>query len=258
MPMSQRRSDRTAVRGLRPSRGEGWPFGVGRAALCLAAMVSLCAGGARGKEAAGPPGGEAGAVAPPASPRAAAAVMPDPWRQSVSCGANCVYVLLRVLEKPVSYEEVSRRTKVGLQGSTMDELARVANLYGVRLAPMRATRKSVEQWPLPAIIHQQEGEGFTGHYVLYLGRDPNTKRYVTLDCTTGQIAPMEEGDFFNRWSGYVLLRSPTWGGFESWVARAWLIAGVFFLGFGVLRWFEWSRGGRVTAPPAADPAVGVA
>lgn len=180
-------------------------------------------------------------TAPALNPVAGPAVAPVDWRVDTRCGVNSLYVMLRMLNRPVTYEQLLKETAVGEQGSSAAELARVASLHGVHLTPVHATIRSVSRWPLPAIVHLQRQTDFMGHYMLYLGSRGDA--HQLLDCTSGETRAVPEGDFNSLWSGYVLLRGESVvQTMAPWISRGWLMAGVIvFFGYGVRRWYQQRR-----------------
>lgn len=185
-------------------------------------------------------------AADPSAPSAAAKELSASvvaWRKAQCCGVNCLYVTLRMHGIPVKYEELAEETAVGDQGSTFAELSRVARLHGLDLTPMQATRESVADWPLPAVLHL-ERQNLDRHYVLLLRRQGD--EYIILDCTSGEISAWGEGEFRDKWSGYVLLAAPSggWWKLPSWMAYVWFFCGVGVLGAGALRWRRTSRAQR--------------
>ncbi len=189
---------------------------------------------------------------PPADSTAEAAELPG-WRRENHCGVNCLYVMMKMQNIPCSYEELCGRTAVTDQGSSMLELARVARLHGLPLTPVSSSSESIAGWPLPAVVHFQQAEDFTGHYVLYLGRKNDLHR--VLDCTSGELVGLSDGDFLSKWSGYVLLRSgPAGVSSAGWVPWAWLAAGLGIFGTGLHRWSAQRR--RSAADPSHGEALG--
>jgi len=165
------------------------------------------------------------------------------WRKTQRCGLNCLYVLLRIHGVEVSYQELADETVVGDQGSTFAELSRVARRHGFDLTPMRATWESIDDWPLPAVIHL-ESQNLDRHYVLLLRREG--EEFVIFDCTDGEVSRWGEGEIRDKWSGYVLLHNPPgrWQRLLSWTPYAWLVCGGCMLGAGALRWSRNARAGR--------------
>lgn len=205
--------------------------------------------------------------APPAGPGAAApAAAPVPWRRGQCCGLNCLYVLLRMHGVAVTYPDLADETEVGEQGSTMAELSRVAHAHGIDLTPMRATFESIDEWPLPAVVHLQR-QDLDRHYVLLLRKQGD--QFVFLDCTSGALSFWQEAEFRDKWSGYVLLHNPPgrWPRLPSWAPYAWLACGVCVLGAGLVRRVRKGRprpfrdeggaGGtpNATAPPDGAPGA---
>lgn len=170
-------------------------------------------------------------------------VQPVEWRHSKRCGLNCLYVMLRMRGAPVKYETLAAETEVTDKGTTMAELARVAGWHGISLQAMRATRDSIPQWPLPAIVHLQN-QDLTTHYVLLL-RTSGTK-YVMLDCNSGELRDWSQGEFLDKWTGHVLLAAEPGDLLASpLVAGLWVCAGVGVLALGLWKWraCSWRRPG---------------
>lgn len=175
---------------------------------------------------------------------------PDPssaelaWRQSKRCGANCAYVLLRSHGIGVAYDQLVDEIAIGDEGTTLAELSRVCRAHGINLLPMRATLESVRDWSLPAILHL-ERQNFERHYVLLLRVEG--EEYTILDCTTGQMSNWGEGEFRDKWSGYVgLLAADGRAGMPSWLPYAWLAAGAVVFGIAL-------RGRQRLRVPGAAP-----
>jgi hypothetical protein len=190
-------------------------------------LIAVCGGGVASAQ----------ATAPALNP----AVAPVDWRVSTRCGVNSLYVMLRMLNRPVTYEQLLKDTAVGEQGSSVAELARLASLHGVHLTPAHATISSTSRWPVPAIVHLQRQANVMGHYVLYLGSNGDEHRL--LDCTSGETKAVLGGEFNSNWSGYVLLRGEAIvQRMSPWISRGWLMIGaIVFFGFGVRRWYRQRR-----------------
>lgn len=173
------------------------------------------------------PMGTARGEAEPPAPSAAELA----WRQSKRCGVNCLYVLLRSHGIEVAYDRLVDEVAIGDKGTTLAELSRVARAHGINLLPMRATRESIRDWALPAVLHL-ERQNFERHYVLLLRVE--SEEYTILDCTTGQMSIWGEGEFRDKWSGYVgLIRSDRNDIFVGWLPYAWLAAGAVVFGLGL-------------------------
>lgn len=173
---------------------------------------------------------------------------PETWRSEMHCGVNCLYVLLRSLGTNVTYDRLCEQTALGPDGTSMAELARVSGSYGVPLVAVRSGPDGIDQWPLPAIVHQQRVMSSTGHFILLVGYNGDV--FSVLDSTTGQLKAISRGDFLEKWSGFALLRNdPAPLGWEFWIAAGWLACGTILLGLGSWRWLarhRWGAGATVS------------
>src|SRR5437764_775005 len=96
-----------------------------RMLLILPVIHGLCASA----------GGAPSAVPPRSEDLGAKSVA---WRQNYYCGVNCIYVMLKMVGKNTSYETLCDETSVGVQGSSMAELGRLAKIHGIELTPVKA------------------------------------------------------------------------------------------------------------------------
>jgi Peptidase C39 family len=183
-----------------------------------------------------------------AGPSRIPAAQPVEWRHTKRCGLNCLYVMLRMIGAQVSYQTLGSEVQVTDQGTTMAELVRVAALHGAILQPMRATKESIPQWSLPAIIHLQN-QDLTAHYVLLLRSTGNG--FVVLDCNSGELREWGAGEFLDKWTGYVLMQPPPGLLFTPIAASLWVGFGCAVLGLGLWQWMLRPRHGL--RPPPVCP-----
>jgi hypothetical protein len=136
------------------------------------------------------------------------------WRAERACGANSLYIVLRLAGKHPAYEELSQML-VKDKAPTLDELRRAARYWGVDLALARLTREELRRAPLPLIAHF-EGVGsdgrFGGHFVVVV--ETNDSEVNFIDGTHGGALSKSWHDFGRLWSGYVAYAEPhafRWG-----------------------------------------------
>lgn len=161
------------------------------------------------------------------------AVSREPWQEGNACGANCLFVLLRLYGCAVTHEEVVSGLPRESRGSHLGALQDYAVSRGVRAEVCRATPAVLDRLPLPAIAHL--GEGANDHFVVLCAV---TERQVqVLDGTRGQLQWLDKGAFEHQWSGYMLLaQEPPL--VELWHLGIWALAGW------LLAWLMVNRLGR--------------
>ena len=85
----------------------------------------------------------------------------------------------------------------------------VAAEYDLPLIALKAQSGAVDRLPLPAIVHCQNPGTDGGHYLVLLR--VNTDGTLTiLEGTTGRLERWSKGDFYDQWTGVVLVRSDRW------------------------------------------------
>jgi predicted double-glycine peptidase len=165
-------------------------------------------------------------------------------RKTTICGTNALYMLLRSLGRPVTYEQVDSRVNEGRRGASLLELREAAKALGLATRVRRYTMDTLTQCPTPLIAHFKETvNGLataagpdevlapTGHFVLVLGMDRRAVRLV--DGTLGDISDYTWERFPSLWSGYVLEPVEAGETWESWgvvlVSVAWVLVGITVL-----------------------------
>lgn len=142
------------------------------------------------------------------------------WRSAKACGVNCLYILLRLHGRDPDYAAVERRTPVGEDGTSLLELQRGAESFGLPLTGVRAKPQDLATCPLPAIAHFEEELGTTGHYVVVTEFHPGS--VCIIDGTTAMRQEMALPEFQRRWTGYLLLPRQA-GSYRLTSAALWLL-----------------------------------
>lgn len=128
------------------------------------------------------------------------------WRYPKNCGVTCCYALLRLKQLEVDWEEVKRAIPVGDRGSNLEAMRAGCEQFGLAVEVIRATPGEFRSLRWPAIAHltrSAQTETGIGHYVVIVAADQ--KRVVFLEPTAASIRNMLWGDFFQTWSGYLLI-----------------------------------------------------
>ncbi len=131
------------------------------------------------------------------------------WRADVRCGPNALYILLFMYGKKADYHILVSKVHLTERGASVADLARVAAEYDLPLIALKAQSSAVDRLPLPAIVHCQNPGTDGGHYLVLLR--VNTDGTLTiLEGTTGRLERWSKGDFYDQWTGVVLVRSDRW------------------------------------------------
>ena len=120
------------------------------------------------------------------------------WRDVLNCGPNCLYMLLSLQGKSVTYREVRDAVPVGPHGSTFEDLKRAADRFGLDGAVVRCGLDEVKPF-LPAIVHVDVMDGGDGHFVLLLGATDTT--FYTVETANAEVVPLPRGIFLKNWTG---------------------------------------------------------
>jgi hypothetical protein len=84
-----------------------------------------------------------------------------------SCAHNALYVLLRLLNRPATLDQVKMKVHVGENGeSSMAELEQAARQFGVLLSGRRLGGKDFAELDMPLIVLLQNPSTLHGHYVV--------------------------------------------------------------------------------------------
>jgi hypothetical protein len=163
---------------------------IGCALLCVATLsVTVEAG--EGGPIAKPPGGD-GRVEEQ-----------DVWRIENRCGINSLYVFIRLLGQPVSYDEILRDVPVREFGTSMAELKSFLSARKIACAIVRCTPDNLHRQPLPAIAYISVGGEEQGHFVVVCAVNGKTLRLV--DGTAGAVYTEAMESFVKHWDGHLLV-----------------------------------------------------
>ncbi len=131
------------------------------------------------------------------APAHAAGGRPE-WRDVLNCGPNCLYMLLSLQGKSVTYREVRAAVPVGPHGSSFHALKQAAARFGVDGAVVRCGVNELKLF-LPAIVHMDLMDGGDGHFVLLLGATDTT--FYTVETANAEVVPLPRAMFLKNWTG---------------------------------------------------------
>lgn len=130
----------------------------------------------------------------------------DPvWRSPNQCGVNCTYVLLKLLESDVSYNDVVTHVPVSSQGTSIVEIQTYLQDCGVSSDVVKASPSDLKALAVPMIAFLESNSSI-GHFVLILSANGQFVEYV--DGTTGSISNATQAEFAKQWSGHLLIPAP--------------------------------------------------
>ncbi|MDP9073818.1 MAG: peptidase domain-containing ABC transporter [Actinomycetota bacterium] len=117
------------------------------------------------------------------------------------CGAAALAMVCRHYHRPVSLAKAREVVNTGLDGSSLQGLARGAADLGLVARAIKASRRNLADMPLPAIIHWKGN-----HWVVLY--DVTDDKVRVADPAYGlRRLPRRELD--TKWSGYAVLLAPT-------------------------------------------------
>lgn len=127
-------------------------------------------------------------------------------RWNVMCGPNSVYLLLRLHQIPVSYDDVARYIPSNVEGMSLLEMQQACADLGL---PVEIRSCSVEelwnqfQGPVVGRIYTLYGSARYGHYVLVIRVDGDWA--TAVDPTSAELRRYPRATLGNVWSGYIVV-----------------------------------------------------
>jgi hypothetical protein len=185
----------------------------------------------------------------------------DRSKNPLACGANVLYLMLRMHGRPVTFREVEAAVRVGPEGTSLLELRDAAGRFGLPTRVRWCTINDLDRCPLPMIAHFKpipgpagqatapldQSLGGTGHFVLVL--EVTADRGKFIDGTHGRIEEFQRERFPGFWSGYILEVVPWTPAWWPWLVAA-TVAGWVCFGLAV-----YLRGLRVRRAARARPEL---
>lgn len=119
----------------------------------------------------------------------------------MDCGVACVAMICRYFGRRVSLARIRDLARTSVDGTSLRSLCRAATELGIASRSVKASRRNLDQLPLPALVHW-EGN----HWVCLL--DVRKKKVRIADPAQGDRWLSRE-EFEKNWSGYAGLFEPT-------------------------------------------------
>jgi len=126
----------------------------------------------------------------------------DQWRNDNACGVNCVYVLMKLHNLDVGYDALFHRLLDGGKETSLLDLQRVVNAYGLKYEGGRSTPEGLQKARKAVVCHTENPITGKGHFILVLRAD--AEGVVAMDGTTCVLRRYDWSTFRSTWSGYVL------------------------------------------------------
>jgi ABC-type bacteriocin/lantibiotic exporter with double-glycine peptidase domain len=132
------------------------------------------------------------------------------WRTANRCGANAVFIALRLNDVDANYERVMQRLPINERGTTLREMRDGLASFGLDAQVVRATPDSLQHCPLPVIAHFEEQKEAGGHYRVIIQVRPDG--VLAIDGTSANTGWIDIKEFREHWTGYLLImeRRPWW------------------------------------------------
>jgi hypothetical protein len=165
----------------------------------------------------------------------------DAWQTGPYCGANALFVMLRLNGISVSAEALRKEVPVADKGASMLDLKRTALRYGLPVDVFELDPPQLRNQPLPLIVHASLTDDPMGHYATVVSFDEETVRLI--DGTSEGLITVENAPFNRAFSGYALVQTGTPGssrlkGLLKWIC---CIEAAALAGATVVLWVSYAR-----------------
>jgi len=130
------------------------------------------------------------------------------------CGRNGLFVLLRLYNCNIKFQDILREVPVSSKGTSLLDLKNSSYRLGVRARVCRLTLAQAMSCTRPFLAYF-EVKGLsnqTGHFIVVADYDPKRDAFLTLDGETGSRYWLESSKFETRWTGHVLISQSTGNG----------------------------------------------
>jgi HlyB family type I secretion system ABC transporter len=115
----------------------------------------------------------------------------------VDCGAACLAMICRFYGRAVSLTRIRQLAHTSIDGTNLQGLCLAAEALGLAARSVKASKRNLDDMPLPAIVHW-EGN----HWLVVY--DVTDKRVRVADPALGRRR-LPRADFEARWTGYTAL-----------------------------------------------------
>ncbi|MGO9471241.1 MAG: cysteine peptidase family C39 domain-containing protein [Isosphaeraceae bacterium] len=130
----------------------------------------------------------------------------DIWQTGPYCGLNCLYVILRLHGRQISYDKLKNEVRTTLDGATLLELKTAGTRYGLEMSVLKVSPQGMDrvEHPVIALLGDGDGPDVKGHFVVVYNNTEDTVEVI--DGTTGNLNRISKGLFNRAFSGYVLAK----------------------------------------------------
>jgi len=134
-----------------------------------------------------------------------ASLRADDPRNALLCGQQAVYLLLRLLDIPVDYDQLLSYAPAQQGGTSLLELKQLCQRLGLEAEVRRCSKEEIRKLELPVIAHVRLGlNAKQGHYVVFTRR-LDADRLEVIDPTAARIKVYRIDRLDNVWQGYLLV-----------------------------------------------------
>ena len=119
----------------------------------------------------------------------------------MDCGAACLAMVATAYGRPISLTRARDAADTNISGSSLAGIVRGAEQLGFEARTVKASKRNLDDLPLPAIAHW---DGF--HWLVVT--NVSAKRVQVVDPAVGRRR-IDRDEFEERWSGYTALLEPT-------------------------------------------------
>lgn len=172
---------------------------------------------------------------------------PELWQSGPYCGANCIYIVLRLCGRPVSHEDVRRQLPTEGRGASMLDMARVLDSERLPSKIVRVGPGTLAREPMPLIARLEPRGPESGHFVVIYGVNPHNGQLEVMDGTSGTFGSVAPEQFDRDFSGEAIVPTRTDWSRLAVAASKTCLAIELVLGLGLGAAMLWvSRRGRRT------------
>jgi hypothetical protein len=128
----------------------------------------------------------------------------DIWQTAPYCGANCLYALLVLNDRPVRYSDLRKEVPTASNGASLLDLQRCAERFGLATEVLSVNPGDFRNLRLPiiALLGEPVNGSVNGHYVAVCSQSDD--EIAAIDGTTGNVDRIGRPQFNRAFSGYVL------------------------------------------------------
>lgn len=171
----------------------------------------------------------------------------DLWQTGPYCGANCLYVWLRLLDKDVKHASILSKVPTDENGASLLDLKKVVHTYGftdVDIYQILDADLPYVKRPFVALLKSTIPHETVGHFVVVCKVDDH--QVSAVDGTSANYDTMARDTFRQGFSGYVLTEGiAERAGSSSWHGLSWVVFALFVSAnvlYSAARWIKGTTG----------------